>query len=650
MGREEIVPSFVVVLQAQRLPIGMNDLPFNMNGLCDGSKAACRFSAKPMSNARRIASAAGTVLAWLLILLPATSRGQSDAQAQDRGAGPDGGALGDAQEAHSSVRVQIGGSILPRETVHEAVGAAPSDDADDATLAEWAAAACRRIVAVYHAADYDYARAWFSLEENKLIWIYVDPGRMRVSFVGVGGVGAALFRLSLNLPSNVFHKPTVERALQELKEKYGLVNITYQVRDLGESQITPFGPMVPDRLLQIYVVSREFLGWSLDVSVSAAWGVVPAVSYHRAGLLLDDDRLFTRVEFAFPYRRYLTEEEPRLRWVHGGFDAAYRLPRRLQGLLALRLETSLYLSQFDRPDLAITTYDFLRSTTVPALVFIRPYLEVSLGAGADVVSIFQVQRDSASATDNAALGDLKSVRALFRLVVNLDPRALVMQRDQRPWLHLQVDTATSNIQKWLVDDHVDGPGGAEHRTTPLHRPWPRRPAGGRCALLGRDAIGRRLPTRILRQQILGSAGSPTRNCVPHAPMARWVRTRRFSRHLAVHGPQPVAPSHHSRRCLWAQRAPSFARYLRARYLRRLRLLARGLRPDHHFRTADDLLAHLSNVSATHARHRTRTDESPTDGRQWPRPPLATRPDRTYFLSISRLFLVDGGTGLLDLRS
>ena len=62
-----------------------------------------------------------------------------------------------------------------------------------------------------------------------------------MSFVGVGGVGAALFRLSLNWPGNVFHKPTVEHALQELKEKYGLVNITYRVRDLGESQITPFG-------------------------------------------------------------------------------------------------------------------------------------------------------------------------------------------------------------------------------------------------------------------------------------------------------------------------------------------------------------------------------------------------------------------------
>lgn len=395
----------------------------------------------------------GLGLAWLGLFSPATSQAESDAGAQVSASIPDGGVVGDTANETSSIHVQVSGSILPSEVLRAAVWPAPVDNAN---LAEWATAACNRIVQAYHANDYDYARAWFSLEEKKLIWIYVDPGHMRVSFVGVGGVGAALFRLSLNLPSNVFHKPTVEHALQELKEKYGLVNITYRVRDVGESQSTPFGPMVPDRILQIYVVSREFLGWSLDVSVSAAWGVVPAVSYHRANLLLDDDRLFTRVEFAFPYRRYLAEEEPRLRWVHGGFDAAYRLPRHLQGRLALRLETSLYLSQYDRPDLAITTYDFLHSTTVPALAFIRPSMEVSLGAGADVVSIFQVDRASTSATDSPALGDLKSVRALFRLVANLDPSALVLQRDQRPWVHLQLDTATSNIQKWLMTTTLTG--------------------------------------------------------------------------------------------------------------------------------------------------------------------------------------------------
>lgn len=192
-----------------------------------------------------------------MLAFPAAARGESDAGAQDSGSSPDGGVVANAAKVVSSVRVQISGSILPSELVHDAMGPVPRDDAD---LAEWAAAACLRIVKAYHAADYDYARAWFILEENKLIWIHVDPGRMHVLFVGVGGVGAALFRLSLNLPSNVFHKPTVEHALEELKEKYGLVNITYRVRDLGESQITPFGPMVPDRLLQIYIVSREFLG------------------------------------------------------------------------------------------------------------------------------------------------------------------------------------------------------------------------------------------------------------------------------------------------------------------------------------------------------------------------------------------------------
>ncbi len=413
----------------------------------------------------------------LALLFPAASYGASEVHAQKRGAIPDGGIVGDAATVSSdaqvpkrvsipdggvvgdaglsapNIHVQVSGSILPSDVVKNAMGLVP---ADDVNLAPWAAAACRRIVEAYHAVGYDYARAWFSLEEKRLVWIYVDPGHMRISFVGVGGVGATLFRLSLNLPNNIFHKPTVEQALEDLKQKYGLVNISYRVRDLGESQITPFGPMVPDRLLRIYVVSREFLGWALDVSVSATWGVVPAVSYQYASLLLDDDRLFARVEFAFPYRQYLAEEEPRLRWVHGGFNAAYRLPRRLQGLLALRLETSLYLSLYDRPDLAIQTFDFMRNTTVPALVLIRPYLEVSLGAGADIVRIFQVQRVSDSATAIPALGDLKSVRALVRLVANLDPHAQVMQRDQRPWVHLQVDGASSNIQQWLLVTTLTG--------------------------------------------------------------------------------------------------------------------------------------------------------------------------------------------------
>jgi hypothetical protein len=179
------------------------------------------------------------VLAWLVLFFPAASRGASDVEVQKSGslpdggvvggaaraasdvevqksgALPDGGVVGDAAKVTSIVHVQVTGSILPSEVVHEAMGPAPAADANPA---KWAAAACRRIVYAYQAVGYHYARAWFSLEEEDLVWIYVDPGHMRVSFFGVGGVGAALFRLSLNLPGNVFHKPTVEHALEELKK------------------------------------------------------------------------------------------------------------------------------------------------------------------------------------------------------------------------------------------------------------------------------------------------------------------------------------------------------------------------------------------------------------------------------------------------
>jgi hypothetical protein len=85
------------------------------------------------------------------------------------------------------------------------------------------------------------------------------------------------------------------------------------------------------------------------------------------------------VEFALPYRQYLRKRSRTCAGYTAG-STPYRLPRRLQGRLALRLDTSLNLSQYNRPDLDIATYDFLRGTTVPALVFIRPYLEVSLQA------------------------------------------------------------------------------------------------------------------------------------------------------------------------------------------------------------------------------------------------------------------------------
>jgi hypothetical protein len=373
---------------------------------------------------------AGLVLASLAFFFPAVSLG-----------------------APNTLGVRVSGSLLPADVVHKAVG---PDPAADLNFAEWASGACKRIVAAHQAEGYHYARAWYSLEETTLVWIYVDPGRVRVEFLGVGSLGAAIFRLNLNLPGSVFRESTVIQALEQLRKKYGLVSISYLVTDIGEIQLPLFGAIVPERVMRVYVVSREFLGWSFDVSVSATWGVVPSLSFEHGGLLLDDDRLSTRFELALPYRQYVFEQEAHLQWVHGGFEAAYRLPRRMRGWLAPRLATSLFLSRYDRLDLDIKTFDVLRSTTVPMLLLFRSPLEVSLGVGADVVRIVQLERVTGSPEALQPLGDMTYVRALVRLVANLDPQVLVTRRDQRPWMRLEIDAASSDLQKGFLSTRLSG--------------------------------------------------------------------------------------------------------------------------------------------------------------------------------------------------
>ena len=111
----------------------------------------------------------GLVLAWLTLLFPAESQDASQGHVRASNSNQDGGVIGDAAEAASeapapvnqsppdgglagdvakvaAIHVRVSGSTLPGEVVHDAMGPTPTDDAN---LAEWAAAACQRIVKAY---------------------------------------------------------------------------------------------------------------------------------------------------------------------------------------------------------------------------------------------------------------------------------------------------------------------------------------------------------------------------------------------------------------------------------------------------------------------------------------------------------------------
>jgi hypothetical protein len=203
----------------------------------------------------------------------------------DAGDGPPSDA-GETAQADAGKPVEIlritGNALVPESVVAQVVGALPEPGQD---VHAWGVEAAQRIVDAYHERGYVYARAWFS--ENKepgVLWFDVDEGRMRVSFVGMSSLTAALFRLRLNLPGGVFQKTELEKSLAEQKKAFNLVNAYYRVHELEGYEVTVFGDLVPSRTLEIHVVRRESFGWGLDISVSATWGVVPSLKYSDTNL------------------------------------------------------------------------------------------------------------------------------------------------------------------------------------------------------------------------------------------------------------------------------------------------------------------------------------------------------------------------------
>lgn len=348
-----------------------------------------------------------------------------------------------APEKAPSVRV-TGTAALPEEVAITAIGPRPRPGVD---VHRWGEQAAQRIVAAYQARGYRYARAWFSdSKEPGVLWFDVDEGRMRVSFVGMGSISATLFRLRLTMPEGVFQENDIDRSLAEQKEAFNLVNVYYTVHETEGSDITIFGQVIPARTLEIHVVSRESFGWALDISASAAWGVVPRLRYSARDLLWHDDQLLIALDVAVPYRRYIFDAAPRITWVHGVLDLSYRLPHFALGRkgfrgFAPRLASSASVSQYARADLRLVSFYLAREVTVASLVSSWPDVELSLGFGADLARVFLLRAPSAQADEPPVEipGQVDSARALARATGQWTSARPWTRRDRRTIVSLFVD-------------------------------------------------------------------------------------------------------------------------------------------------------------------------------------------------------------------
>lgn len=338
-----------------------------------------------------------------------------------------------------------GTAALSESEVRAAAGKPPARGDRDA----WADRATRRVVALYKTKHYTYARARCRSLPGLPMHLHIDEGRMRVVFTGISSVTAFFYGRDLFLPHGVFHEPSLRASLQRLKRKHGLLNIYYRIKTSATQRIDAWGAGEPQRVLQIFVVTRDFVGWGFELGLNSSWGVLPGVAYSRR-LFWPNDRLRLALEVGFPYRRYLFDANPKLQWVHGSFALEYTLPRMAAGYLAPRLDASLTVSRFDRPAIGLASYHLLRSPTLASLVVFLPATELSLGAGLEVTRVFQLQTLPETPLPELVPGPELSLRGLLRLAGKIEARSAVLRRDWRSFAALRLDVIASEQPSWLL--------------------------------------------------------------------------------------------------------------------------------------------------------------------------------------------------------
>jgi hypothetical protein len=101
-------------------------------------------------------------------------------------------------EAEEQQLIITGTDVLPNTLVQEIAGAPPHQLENRKRWAEYAVV---RIIQLYRGKGYRYARGWFHVNDQGIVRLHIDEGRMRVVFTGAGSLSAFFYRFSLNLPS-----------------------------------------------------------------------------------------------------------------------------------------------------------------------------------------------------------------------------------------------------------------------------------------------------------------------------------------------------------------------------------------------------------------------------------------------------------------
>ena len=273
--------------------------------------------------------------------------------------------------------------------------------------------ACRRrILRFLRDAGYVLAKVRIAERGEKLV-LRVDEGRLsKVLFLGTGSLRAIQLKLQLAIPHRVFNRPNLERQIADLKQRYDLESVRYElVRcDRVEHQGPQLGTLgtlegraliPPPGKYELHIhLDRE--GWSTGIHLGADYdfpdGLGVQVGYRGAGLLLDGDRWYSGGELSGQLRNRIDDDDTYPALSKAAAEAWWATPSLgVDGLRpALRLVSDLRSRQRRDREVEIYYRESLETALFLSWEFV-PGMVAGIGGGNEYRLLFGVEMADAAA-------------------------------------------------------------------------------------------------------------------------------------------------------------------------------------------------------------------------------------------------------------
>lgn len=264
------------------------------------------------------------------------------------------------------------------------------------------------IVRFLKLAGYELAEVKVTVE-GKQLHVEVDEGRLeRVVFLGSTGLGTLRLQLMLDMPERVFNRSDLESQLDRFRREEGIHITEYRLIAIKTS--TASGVVqVPSEVggvellreagryeLHILMDEPDYPpGLGLELRGEPADGIVSAVRYRFADMILDNDRVEVAGLFGFRPQKVFASED-RQRWVsRAGARAAWVSPALPQAPLRFLFGSQGHWGSRARDDLGIVRYDLVEAIA-DVRVRVRPsrFIELEAGGGALLHMITSVAADT----------------------------------------------------------------------------------------------------------------------------------------------------------------------------------------------------------------------------------------------------------------